>query len=458
MDDINSVKKPRGRPKGYRKLEDGTWVKLDAPAISAAAIAAETDNIITSNPVKKPRGRPKGYRKLEDGTWVKLDKNGTTNTTDTLNAPIVASNQILVTEEIPAVEVKEPDFLVSDSAESILSFTHIVADPTLKDTLISANNHFIHTTQLENLFNAKSGLKNWDGNFYIDDPYNSLSEEELDDFYYWLEVENYFNHANTDESEQKRKFVIVSQTDKPLFILFTSLCRCDGSYPLVIDNKKVNNISPIPTTFSGLWGLFPSTRFNNLPKENKNIVCPLEFRIKGLCATKKSFSSDQFEIFFDTIISEFKDGTLHTISIEDKIAQPIQQSESSEQVLRSLEDDSEVEDSTSDKEQSNLEDVTEDPDEDNEDEEEEEEMGDYELDECKQHLSKKLSNEFVLDTDGIFRRKYGGASAFIAKESEFFDDTDVERSNYEAINDGCYRSINHQLYDDAGFEDYNDRD
>lgn len=63
--------KKRGRPAGYRKQADGTWVRVitPEPKDSQSSKPKPAQSEYASTP--KKRGRPSGYRKMPDGSWVK---------------------------------------------------------------------------------------------------------------------------------------------------------------------------------------------------------------------------------------------------------------------------------------------------------------------------------------------------------------------------------------------------
>lgn len=445
--------KKRGRPIGYRKQKDGTYKKVSDQPIEHRSGQKMTTSIkkdkakpdpktITKSTSSHKRGRPVGYRKQKDGSWIKT----VPCNIETIEVPEVKipkdflepKNKILQ-DEPTAKDLKSS----KDQVDNIFSFVNIVVDVSLINQGIS-DTGYVH--DVFKLFASKNGKPT---TFYIDDPYNSLNEEDYSNFFDWLDTENYFSKVNIESTNsplnnpsERRRFTLVLKGGKPLFILCPVLCKQDGSYNFKI-NGSSNTKYKKATSLSGIWGLFPKSNLKKLSKEEINHISDFRFTPIGFYSDKKSFGTYQFEMFFNGLIIKDlnkKSKKLISLEIEDEEPHEIESDPSAHLPTVAQIETDEDEDTEEDEEQDT-----------------DEWFDDYAVEERKLNIRHKKSNDFILGDDGIYRRRYGGSSDYInAQQDIFYSDTNIERGNYESIGEGHYRSINHQLYDDNGSEDWND--
>lgn len=448
--------KKRGRPAGYRKQADGTWVRV---------ITTEPEQSQTHEPepvhpehasTPKKRGRPAGYRKMPDGTWVKqAPEMMYTKTNVSVNkrgkkSKLKNSDADLLIESDSAISPTAADLKSSkDHSSNVFSFVNIVVDISLKDKGIS-DEGFIHNDSVFKLFaqkyNSETPIE-----FYLDDPYNSLTEEEYSNFYDWLEIEGYFKRNNvsitssTNGSSAKRLFTLVLKGGVPFFILCPVVCHQDGSYNVKIGGIVQNQIANSKaTSLSGIWGIFPSKHLKTLSSESKALISDLRFTPVGFYASTPSFNNDQFEVFFDGLVVELGSKahakTLVSLEIDDMVPANVESTAVPNTVSTLLAESHELEES-----------------DDQEKVSDEEYTDDYDLDDYKLKISHKKVNDFVLEEDGVYRRRFKDrASNYVPANHNdiYYDDTNIERDNYQEIGEGHYRSVNHQLSDDIDFDSW----
>lgn len=412
----DTTHKKRGRPSGYRKLQDGTWVKL------GEVVSPKKDDV-----APKKRGRPAGYRKLSDGTWVKqVDATGS-------STPEHATE---VTAEFPTDDQVDTIVKSMDRKEcppaNVFNFVTVVSDPTLQD---GNDLHFVH--DIFKVFNAK-GIKD----FYIDDPYNSLSAEDFEDLYDWMDLEGYLSSTLTKGN--KRKFTAVFKNNEPYFILFSALSGSDGEYAATLAGLPITDVSTGKVikfkTKTGLWGLFPCGHLDAMDKASRDNVPSFKFCPKGFYYENESFPGSSFEVYFDGIVAEIggKENSFSVALDLKDFATPASKVISSVETAKTDYVDSEEGDEVE-----------------QEDAEDYDDSYDAELN-FETHKPKKLLNDFILDSDGIFRRRYRDACGdYISSNRSdiFYADTDLEKDHYASLGDGAYRSRNHQLSDCIDFDE-----
>ena len=392
-------------------------------------------------PAPKKRGRPVGYRKQKDGSWIKtVPCNIETVEVPEVKIPkdFLESKNKVLQDEPTAKDLKSSQ----DQVNNIFSFVNVIVDISLINQGIS-DTGYVH--DVFKLFASKRGKPT---TFYIDDPYNSLNEEDYSNFFDWLDTENYFSKVNIESTNsplnnpsERRRFTLVLKGGKPLFILCPVLCKQDGSYNFKI-NGSLNTKYKKATSLSGIWGFFPKSNLKKLSKEEINHISDFRFTPIGFYSDKRSFGTDQFEMFFNGLIIKDlnkKSKKLISLEIEDEEPHEIESDPSAH-----LPTVSQIETYEEDEEEPEEQDTN-------------DWFDDYAVEERKLNIRHKKSNDFILGEDGIYRRRYGGSADYInAQQDIFYSDTNIERGNYESIGEGHYRSVNHQLYDDHGFEDWND--
>lgn len=426
---LGNVKK-RGRPAGYRKMPDGTWVKLQtgiSPESNANTVTSNTDG---ASKGPKKRGRPAGYRKMPDGTWVKQDV-ASLNTPKTIQESITEDP----TDDQIDTLVESMDKKECPQA-NVFNFVTVVSDPTLRGI---DDKHFSH--DIFKVFHDK-GIKE----FYIDDPYNSLGTEDFADLYDWMDMEGYLSSTLTRGN--KRKFTAVFKNNEPYFILFSTLSGSDGEYNANLAGLPIMDKStgkPLKfKTKTGLWGLFPCKHLDSLDNSARSNITAFKCNPTGFYYDIESFPGTNFEVYFNGIVVEIgTDGLTTPFSI----ALDMLDSKECEPTIIRNEAASVSSEET----------VDEDDSEDQDDAEDYDDSATGELN-FESYKPKKLSNDFLLDDDGIYRRKYKDAYGDYISSNRadiFYSDSNLEKEHYASLGDGAYRSRNHQLSD---FIDYDEMD